>query len=194
MLLKFIKYYLFTSVAFMQIKAQTFDYTNIKISLQPKKPIPNMKTAVGTVYDLSGIHSKGTLNFYYNNKEYKVFLSGTDCVRGTKYLVQFDSLNPYNNYVISMQVFLPEEKTAWTIATIKAYDYNFLDFKYEIETNGGKTKRYVISQFVCRGRAKKVHPELRKGMKFKVEYIIDNPGRAIVYLDKPVLEQDSLKK
>lgn len=181
--------------ASLQIKAQKFEFTNLSFKDKPNLPAHNLKTTTCTVAHQSedAVGFIGWVDFSYNNKVYHKVISHFHTVLGAKYLIQFDSLNPDNNFVMfDKPIFLPDEKTFWAIAILKRINNSNVHFVYEIIIDGKKIKKYVVTQAICCGKVKKLHPELKKGQKFNVRYSPENPNRAIVYIDKPIVEQSPI--
>lgn len=103
--------------------------------------------------------------------------------KGDKYIVKYDSTNPKWYIVLEDKpLFLKDEKTGWDIGTIggrmRSDDY-ILGFSYFV--GGKKFDR-------CQIMSKPVqdYPGLQKDAKYKIRYWLENPQRAILYLDSPV--------
>jgi hypothetical protein len=105
--------------------------------------------------------------------------------KGEKYLLRYDTLNPggghgYEHLITEHPVFLPGESTHYTVGKLLRIHKNYyaFDFQYTISE-----KKYDRVQFL-ENRAKS-YPQLVNGAEFLVEYWVNNPARAILYIDKP---------
>ena len=139
------------------------------------------------VYPMTG-HSYDLFEYYVGNKKYQDpgETSMPWAPKGEKYLFRYDKLHPENQectYLITEHpVFLPEEMTAYTYGTLEkiSRSHESFDFKYTI-----LEKKYERVQNLAFGDPVKNHPQLVNGAEFLVEYWVQNPQRAILYMDKP---------
>ena len=133
-----------------------------------------------SVYDL--------FQFYHNNKTYDypgTSMSWTPI--GEKYLFKYDTLHPEGNYDYKClerwhPVFLPGEVTNYTVGTLLGIHKSWDSFDY-IYTIQGNT--YARAQCLALNDRVRNHPQLVKGARFLVEYLVADPQRAIIYIDKP---------
>jgi hypothetical protein len=114
---------------------------------------------------------------------------------GEKFLLKYDPLVPEGNYEYKRlevwhPVFLPGEVTNYTVGTVvyAVKKYILFDYTYTIE---GQT--YVRSQYLTNGDKIRTAPQVVKGARFLVEYLVEDPERAIIYLDKPKTYIDNSK-
>jgi len=100
---------------------------------------------------------------------------------GTKYIISYDSLHPERFQLQEDKpVFLKNEPTGKVSGTItETTDYK--KEKYFTYTINGV--EYVGVKFIGTLQNKL---RLKKGNKYEVEFLIENPRRAIIHLDKPI--------
>lgn len=119
----------------------------------------------GKVYDYWG---------YYNNT----------LVIGDKFIIRYDNKRPKKSKVLlERPIFLNNEKTITTngkITRIKKYSKKAVYFEYI--ANG---KLYTRIQCLPNDY-KNLYPSLVEGKEYQIDYWVDNPQRAIIYLDKPL--------
>ena len=101
---------------------------------------------------------------------------------GQHYKIKYDSLHPENALVlIEEPIFLPEDKVIKTIGFVNYLGKNFVEFRYKNELG----TEYKNFQEMYKDYKIK-HPNLVKGGTYEVEYAVNNPYNAIIYLDRPV--------
>jgi hypothetical protein len=106
---------------------------------------------------------------------------------GEKYLLAYDSLYPeIPKYVGGLSadhpVFLPGEVTKYTVGKIRLPRKNDILIEFEYTISGVYYKRI---QFLEGRHSSRNQPQLVNGATFLVEYWVQNPKRAIIYIDKP---------
>ena len=103
-----------------------------------------------------------------------------------KYLLRYDTLYLENQdhvkVITECPVFLPGEITHYTIGKLLRVHkgHELFDFEYTISG-----KKYDRLQILGKGNSVRNHPQLVNGAEFLVEYWVQNPQRAILYMDKP---------
>jgi len=153
-------------------------------------PPESFCTTVTTKIQHQNQYNKNDLfQFYHHDKAY--VYPGENMYWapvGEKFLLKYDTLVPdggYNGYK-SLQiwhpVFLPGEVTDYTVGTL-TFVRNKHSYIGYIYTVGGKP--YLRYQSLPLNDIGKDYPQLAKGARFLVEYLVDNPQRAIIYIDKP---------
>ena len=130
--------------------------------------------------------------YYVGNKKYQglsvEYLSWAP--NGEKYLLIYDSLYPEDqknvHLITDYPVFLPEEVTNYTVGKITdiliTKRKHLVTFDYEYTLLG---KTYQRIQFLEGSNPLINYPQLSNGAEFLVEYWVENPQRAIIYIDKP---------
>ena len=152
-------------------------------------------TTVGTIvsrdFSTTGdIYMK--FEYYVGNKNYqglcKEYLFWAP--NGEKYLLEYHSLYPetpkYVGGLISgYPVFLPGEVTGYTYGKviIPYHRDELIEFKYTV--SGVDYTRIQI--FEGRNALRK-QPQVINGGRFLVEYLVENPQRAILYINKPRID------
>ena len=156
-------------------------------------PIPpgRFRTTIATKmsHEMYGSHGSYDLYIYYvGNKRYDY--TGPDMAfapKGEKYLLKYDTLYPNGDkehcrLITEHPVFLPGENTNYTVGTIVKSHKSYRSFDYRYTVLG---KKYFTSQFLAEDDPARNHPQLVNGAEFLVEYWVNNPERAILYIDKP---------
>jgi len=146
---------------------------------------------IGTsVNDFRPSTSAGTtevaFEYYVNNKRYLVSHSKWQyLVTGEKFRVAYDSLDPSTAKVLIQEpLFLPDEERIKTTGTIT--DLSTLDCFFEYDAMGIHYKKF---QHYYKGIIEK-YPELKIGSKCEVEYDPYIPHRVIIYLDRPIKNEN----
>lgn len=149
------------------------------------EPKNNIKTGIATVVKYSsgtrgGISSD--LLFFYNKKRYFSTSSET-FIKGEKFIVEFDSLNPNKNKIrTDKPLFLSGEITKYTVGHLDKLNtkiFKSIFFTYII--NGQKfTQSYKPEQGI-----NEKYPNFKKGQKYIVRYWIENPERSIILPNQP---------
>jgi hypothetical protein len=171
----------FTQSAFVSI----FFGTTSSIPIPPGR----FRTTIATKmsHEMYGSHGSYDLYIYYvGNKRYDY--TGPDMAfapKGEKYLLKYDTLYPGGGFEHSYlktehPVFLPGENTKYTVGTLKKVHKGGFSLDYVYTILG---KEHSTVQFLA-DPAKK-YPQLVTGAEFLVEYWVNNPERAILYMDKP---------
>lgn len=152
--------------------------------------IKRQKEAVATYlgHDINGIYGRGgtdTWEYSINGKTYRDGAWNGQIV-GAKYIVIYDSLNPYKNNILSERpVFAKDEKTDTTIGIITSADFagrkKWLGITYKYQVKG---IWYEYSQYKKCAISDTILPKIND--RYKVAYWIINPHRAIFQFDKPL--------
>jgi hypothetical protein len=131
--------------------------------------------------------------YYVGNKGYDYLgLISIWAPTGEKYLLKYDILDSgvrygHSHLIREHPVFLPGESTNYTYGTlIRVHPRNEV-FEFEYTILGRKYERVQVLGI---GNPVKNHPQLVNGAELLVEYWVENPQRAIIYIDKP--KKDSL--
>lgn len=154
----------------------------IAIYKSNEKEIKEPVVIVGVIKDTYSRHNSGSfanVAFSVNNKNYKGTMNLKEgVIVGEKYKIIYSSSNPKINKVINeAPVFLETEKTNFTtgkIQKIMKLGNRFVYFEYEVAGN-----KYVRPQNYDKTKYNPLNGEL-----FKVEYLISNPQRAIIYFEE----------
>ncbi len=156
----------------------------------------NSKTTVGTIVGIEqGTKSSGKdamIIYKYQDDSFTKRIRSSKYranIKGEKYNVVFDSLNPSNSIVLIFQpIFNIDEETKITIGKItRIYQFNWSENKYisnygvefQYNANGSSfTKDQSLPpQF------KHQFPDLKEGDNFNVEYWLKNPERSIIKIE-----------
>jgi hypothetical protein len=136
-----------------------------------------------------GGHGSYDLYVYYiENKRYDYQGANESWApKGEKCLLKYDTLQPDGYYPHSEllsehPVFLPGESTHYTVGTLIKMHKRQEVFEYVYTISG---KKYDRVQDLKIDDPVKNHPQLVNGAQFLVEYWVNNPERAILYIDKP---------
>ena len=155
-------------------------------------PIPPERFRITVATKMShempyGGHGSYDLYIYYvGNKRYDYHgPNKAYAPKGEKYLLKYDTLYPGGDFEhvelkTEHPIFLPGENTKYTVGTLKKVHKGFFSLDYVYTILG---KEYSTSQSLA-DPAKK-YPQLVTGAEFLVEYWVNNPERAILYMDKP---------
>jgi len=167
---------LFTQCIFLGRRAYDLPPAGFSTTVTTKIQHPNQYNK----YDL--------FQFYHNKKTYDYPGESMYWAPiGEKFLLKYDTLHPergygYKSLEMWHPVFLSGEVTNYTVGTlVKIYIKN-VSFDY-VYTIAGQT--YIRAQYLPLNDQIKNHPELIKGAEFLVEYLVADPQRAILYIDKP---------
>jgi hypothetical protein len=181
---------LFTQSAFVSVFSGT-------TTAEAIIPLGRFRTTVATkISHESPYGSYGSYDlyqFYSGTKRYDYYGPNSTLVpKGEKYLLKYDTLYPEDHYphrvlLREYPVFLPEECTNYTVGTLKKVFKGHTSFAYEYTILG---KKYYRIQDLADNDPVRNHPQLVKGAEFLMEYLVANPKRAIIYIDKP--KKDSL--
>src|SRR5690625_1071704 len=159
----------------------------------------NWKETYATLYRYSTV-SRASVNmvFYWvDGKKYEVngHFNPNGKTIGDKYLIKYNPDNPEQIKEYTWNVgFLTTEKTEETVGVIGSIDSKYIDFGrtkviwigFTYVVNGEKHKRTQHLQ----PDYKEKYPNLSEGQKYKVLYWDKNPQRAVLYLDKPIRENN----
>ena len=173
---------LFTQSAFVSI----FMGVTSSIPIPPERFRTTVATKMSHETPYGGSYASYDLYIYYvGNKRYDYHGPNMGVPKGEKYLLKYDTLDPGGDYPHSdlrteHPVFLPGENTKYTVGTLKKVHKGFFSFYYAYTILG---KEYAKTQFLA-DRARD-YPQLVTGAEFLVEYWVNNPQRAILYMDKP---------
>ena len=156
--------------------------TELKIAQERKK------VTVATIEDfVHGMHASSYVScvFYINRQRYEYRAYPTfGMTYGEKYLIEYDSLYTDKQILYREKpVFLPDEKTKFTIGTLVRVhkNYELIGFNYKVNSIEKEFEKVQILD-----RQVKNYPQLVNGAKFVVEYWERNPQRAIIYIDRPI--------
>lgn len=132
-------------------------------------------------YEVKGIKYAKTWGTYHED-----MLIEQDTLTGTKYKIAYDSLNPRKSGIpeYPYPLFLPSEKTAIITGTIMVAWATGCEYQFNKEFKG-QMKTYLRIQYFDRS-IRKQYQDLKSGDRFEVEYLISNPIRSIIHLDKPL--------
>jgi hypothetical protein len=154
-------------------------------------------TTVSTkIQDPTPPYDYSSFQFYDRNKTYDYpGESMTWAPIGEKFLLKYDPLVPEGNYEYKClevwhPVFLPGEVTNYTVGTVVNAVKKYILFDYMYIVDGEK---YVRSQYITNADKVRTCPQVAKGARFLVEYLVEDPERAIIYLDKPKTYIDNSK-
>lgn len=177
--------------------------TFAQINSIKKIPQEHRLTTVGTVvknYSLGHGNFKVDITYLTHENKYKTSVSGNFLV-GSKFLVEYDSLNPnISNVLITHPIFTNEESTKKVIGTLLGNNgfgflfrknSPFIRFVYPYTNFNEYAIRYTIQYTDT--------INIKNGNLYEVEYLksepydISYPYRAIIHLDKPI-NTNKLKK
>jgi len=160
-------------------------------SCSSNKPIFKNIIWKETYGEITGIPNNKYIEFEVDGKKYKQRFYGPSYgmpYEGVKYSLKYDSLDPNTIEVCYYcPIFLPDELTKTFEGEItRIYWKGGTSYKYGFE--------YVF--YVENVRVKKIqglpndyklkYPNLQENQKYEIEVWINNPNRAILYLDRPI--------
>jgi len=173
----------FTQSAFVSI----FFSPISSIPIPPERFRTTVATKMSHETPYGGSYASYDLYIYYvGNKRYDYTGPNLPFIpKGEKCLLKYDTLYPNGDFehvdlITEHPVFLPGENTKYTVGTLKKVHKNSFFFDYVYTILG---KEYIRTQDLA-DRAIN-HPQLVNGAEFLVEYWVNNPERAILYMDKP---------
>ena len=145
-------------------------------------------TVTTKIQDQSQYSKYDIFQFYDHNKTYDYPGEPMPWAPiGERFLLKYDTLVPeggyqYKSLQIWHPVFLPGEVTNYTVGTLvfARNKHLFIDYIYTIQGN-----TYARAQCLALNDRVRNHPQLVKGARFLVEYLVADPQRAIIYIDKP---------
>lgn len=167
-----------------------FDSENINVDDS------NWKETYATLYRYGyGRGSVSMVYYWVDGKRYEVnsYFDANGKAIGDKYLIKYNPDNPkqIKEYIWYVS-FLTTEKTEETVGMVediwsKNIEFgrvkrNGISFVYTV--NG---KKYERTQYL-QPDYKEKYPNLSKGQKYKVLYWVENPQRAVLYLDNLISE------
>lgn len=164
-------------IVFFIVYAYIESTTKVIIS----KPIYTIGTVVR--FQKNGIStSRGddaVIEYYVLGNKYSAFISyDGGMVIGDKYEVEYEKEHPHTHNVLETQMlFLRSEYTKKEVATI-SYLGSIKSLGYWFIVNGTEYIRFQVFD------ENKYSPKI--GDEFEVEYLVDNPQRAIIHLSKPL--------
>jgi hypothetical protein len=157
---------------------------------KPAEPSGPIKETVGTIFE--HYHSASPVvryEYYVENKRYTGGMSYDGNV-GWKYKVRYDSINPQNHGLyLRYPVFEEWEEVDSTIIRIKKVRMNFYKHKDVLVIDkayfsvGGKG--YPLGNWLYPKTQGYTEDELLDNY-FKVIYLVQDPYRSIIILDKPI--------
>lgn len=127
--------------------------------------------------------------FYVNGQRYLYKASQTHgFVVGEKYRLYYDSIDParFKSLNLAEPLFLKEEKTGMTIGRLTYYKSKEFVIGYDYWINGEKHHRPQELP-----KAARDIKTIAKYAYYPVEYWMDNPQRAMIYYDQPIIEFDT---
>jgi hypothetical protein len=141
-----------------------------------KEPVETVGTVVNFITATRGSDAK--IKYYVEGKEYVTYtVNDEGMAKGDRYILVYEKGNPQKSEVLlERPVFLAGEETKESEGTIKKVSTiakDFVRYEYVVEE-----KIYSRTQLY----SKEFNPI--EGQKYIVWYWIDNPQRAIIYLDK----------
>lgn len=120
--------------------------------------------------------------YYVNGKRYHgdQQTANPNLILDQKNIISYDTINPKNISIDDTRpVFFKEEKTEITEGTvIKANNIFEVFYTYKVNNKEFKTSQTLYKDDLT----------IKAGDKIKVEYLLKNPKRAIIILDKPTYE------
>src|SRR5690625_985294 len=158
----------------------------------------NWKETYATLYKYGYGRGAVSMIFYWvDGKRYEVnsYFDANGKAIGDKYLIKYNPDNPKQIKEYTWNVgFLTTEKTEESVGVIENIDSKRIDFgrtrvswiSFDYTVNG---KIYQRTQDL-QPDYKEKYPNLSEGQKYKVLYWAKNPQRAVLYLDKPIRENN----
>ncbi len=143
-----------------------------------------------TYGEITGIPKNQYIEYEVDGKKYMQRFYGPTLMprEGVKYSLKYDSLDP-NTIEICYHcpIFLPEELTKTFEGEIiriywkggSAYKYAF-EYVYYVENIRVRKNQGLPNDY------KTKYPNLKENQKYEVEVWIENPHRAILFLDRPI--------
>jgi hypothetical protein len=124
--------------------------------------------------------------YYVNDKRYLVDHSKWRyLVTGEKFKIEYDSLDPSTAEVLIREpLFLPSEERVKTIGTKTDLSTHQCCFEYDAMGIHYKKVQFFNKDLI------ENYPELKIGSKCEVEYDPYIPQRAIIYLDRPIKDEN----
>jgi hypothetical protein len=170
--------------------------------------VPRQKETYATMIGSSTYRNgpQGIYEYYVDGKKFKhIGHYDRDYVKGEKFKILYDSLHPavdyWSGFHSEKPIFLPSEHTEKVIGTIIdigrysclfKYYYKFSDNTIQIKNHD---PYYIRSQYIGLPKDYKTsRPDLKVGAQFLVEYWKDDYRRAIIYLDVPVTDKNSVRE
>jgi len=158
----------------------------------------NWKETYATLYKYG--YGRGAVSMIYYRVEGKLYktngsFSVQGKVLGDKYLIKYNPDNPKQIKEYAWNVgFLKTEKTVEAVGIINSISSANLIFGRAkdmqiVFTYTVNDKEYQRSQDL-QPDYKEKYPNLSEGQKYKVLYWDKNPQRAVLYLDKPIKENN----
>lgn len=157
----------------------------------PQWDNPGIET-ICTVYKMNGTSARSSVfvEYYVNGKRYSkaTNIKPYGLRPGETFVISYNPENPEQFKVQGHKpVFLPGEETIRTIGTIiKVVTFGVkipcVMFEYTVLDNGKRIKREQILMV----NFEELFPDLKPGNVYEMEYWVNDPGRAVIYLDKRV--------
>lgn len=167
-----------------------FDSENINVDDS------NWKETYATLYRYGYGRGAVSMIFYWVDRQ-RYEVNGSFSVQGKvigdKYLIKYNPDNPKQIKEYTWNVgFLKTEKTVETVGIINSISSTNLIFERDkdmqiVFTYTVNGKEYQRSQDL-QPDYKEKFPNLSKGQKYKVLYWVENPQRAVLYLDNLISE------
>jgi len=157
--------------------------------LQKEKTFIDPQYTVATINKFTYKKRGGNSNLIYTigEKEYKITgMHIESFVIEDKFTIMYENGRPdFAEILYYKPIFLDKEKTFNHYAKVISFmpiGSPSIKFSYDINGINYTRWQYLPTDY------KKLFPELKKGKKYRIKALFENPQRSIIYLDKP---QDS---
>lgn len=156
----------------------------------PQWDNPGIET-ICTVYKMNGTSARYSvfIEYYVDGNRYtgsmKIRPSGLR--PGEKFKMKYDKSYPERYQVfVDKPIFLTSERTLKTTGKVKKIQETGLKVPALVfEYSTGQSNKLVRSQRI-NPDFKNLFPDLKPGNVYEMEYWVNDPGRAVIYLDKRV--------